>query len=313
LPAKTYELTQLSRRRSSCMKFNRESRVPVACWPAPPNLDPVGMRVSTAQVLGKEARDEREATHAGVYRFTGSETEGRSEIETFLGQGLRGNQRTPVPPQTPPLSFLPSFLPSFLLSPLGVAEGVGSFAEGPAPADSERSRIGIHRAGVCRDAGPDGRGPYAEPAAYADGQRGDRAVPSDGRREDRRARVGGRPPGEGRCGGDPGGVQSPAVPLVVVVLAAGGLLSWKFGGVTGRASPEVTSGQRTAKAGELETATAPDPLAQARNRLLRKTPRCLTLSETNHCPVFEPCPKCSVARRPQVGSMSHRRTTGRTQ
>jgi len=115
-----------------------------------------------------------------------------------------------------------------------------------------------------------------DPAAYANRQRGDRAVPADGRREDRRARPGGRPPGEGRCGGDPGGVQPPAALLVVVVLAASGLLSWTSGGVTGRAPPEVPRGQRTAKAGELETATAPDPLAQARNRLLRKTPGCLT-------------------------------------
>jgi hypothetical protein len=83
-------------------------------------------------------------------------------------------------------------------------------------------------------------------------------------------------------------LQSPPAAFVVVVPAAGGLLSRRSGGVTGRTPPEVTRGQRTAKAGESQTQAAADPLGGGPNRLLSKTPRCLTLSQINHPTLTNP-------------------------
>ncbi len=82
--------------------------------------------------------------------------------------------------------------------------------------------------------------------------------------------------------------QAPQITLAevdctrLIVLAAGGLLSWKSGDASGRASSEITGGRGTAKAGEHQGATTPDPLDRGPTRVLSESSDCLILIETTH-------------------------------
>jgi len=76
-------------------------------------------------------------------------------------------------------------------------------------------------------------------------------------------------------------VQQHPAAFGLVVPAAGRLLSRRSGGASGRAPPEVTSGQGAAKAGEHQAAAASTAFRGGPNRVLFEGGDCLTLIETN--------------------------------